>query len=232
MALFPGRWTSFPQIGPLREQLKRIVQENLAKSPVAWAFKDPRTAQLLPLWHEIAKGLQSELRYVVVLRDPREVSESLRVRDAMNPVRGELLWTEHYLDALLYTTAASRAFIAYDAWFEDAQETAKKLAGKLGLSAPNDDRVRELVSSLVSTEWRHHRRNDDEPAYLPLTREFYRAMLAEDEGTLQTLIPLLHLRRAFSAKVVECAMEVNGTVTREQSERIARLEQELRTLRR
>lgn len=213
MALFPENWPALPRVAPLREQLKTLVRAQLAASPAAWGFKDPRTAQLLPLWVEIARELQTEIRYVIVLRHPREVSESLHKRDAMNPVRGELLWIEHYLDALMYTKPESRAFIRYDVWFDDPLGAAGKLAGKLLLPPPDDERVRSLVASLVSAELRHHRCDEREPGYLPFTRDLYAAMLAENESVLMTLVPLLHLRRVFSSNVVTCALEINASRT-------------------
>lgn len=231
MVLFPEKWTALPQIAPLKEQLKSIAREQLAASTLGWAFKDPRTAQLLPLWHEIARDLETEIRSVIVLRHPREVSESLRVRDAMNPVRGEMLWVEHYLDALLYTQAASRAYIRYDAWFDEPVSAAVKLAEKLGLPMPEETRLNGLLASLVSPGLRHHRSADDEPCYLPFTRDLYLSLMRGDEQMLQTLLPLLHLRRVYSANVVACAFEINSNVVRDQKERIEHLEQELSALR-
>lgn len=207
MVLFPDDWASSPQIAPLRERLKQVAATEIGASPQVWGFKDPRTAQLLPLWREIAQELQAEMRFVVVLRHPREVSESLRARDGMHPVRGEILWVEHYLDALLHTTPASRTFISYDAWFTDPVGTAQALARNLELPVPDEQGVRELLATLVSPSLRHHKTADDVPGYLPFTRDLYMAMLQGNEAMLQTMVPLLHLRRIFSANVVACAMD-------------------------
>ena len=231
MAPFPDNWMALPQVQPFKEQLKAIARRELAASPLAWGFKDPRTAQLLPLWNQIARELETDIRCVVVLRHPREVSGSLQTRDAMNPIRGELLWVEHYLDALLYSSPATRAYVNYDAWFEHAPETAAKIAGKLGLPAPDEAKVMQAVSSRVVSELRHHK-VADEPCYLPFTRDFYAAMLREDEAMLQTLTSLLQLVRTFSASAVACALEINANIVGEQQQRITQLEAELAKLRR
>lgn len=210
MIPLPEGWTSAVEVRPLRERLKRIAQKELEASTLAWAFKDPRTAQFLPLWNELARELHTEIRSVIVLRHPREVSESLRVRDRMNPVLGEILWVEHYVDALLHTNPGARAYIPYNAWFEDSHATARSLANALRLPSPDEARVRDLAATLVSPGMRHHHLSDDEPGYLPYTREFYKAMLAGDEATLRILVPQLHLRRVFSANVIACAMELSA----------------------
>lgn len=230
MIPFPENWISLPQIQPIREHLKRIVSNEIAASPQPWAFKDPRTAQLLPLWRQIAQELGVDLRFVIVLRHPREVSQSLKARDAMNRIRGELLWVEHYLDALLYTAPGTRAFISYDAWFDDAVGAARNIAEMLCLPAPDEGRVNALKSSLVSSELRHHKEQSNGPGSLPFTSDLYSAMLRRDESMMQTLVPLLQLRRIFAAHVVACALEINVQVLGEQQERISRLEAELSAL--
>lgn len=231
MAPFPPNWTALPQIQPIREHLKRIVSAQAAVSAMPWGFKDPRTAQLLPLWREIAQELGIDMRFLIVLRHPREVARSLAARDAMDATRGELLWVEHYLDALMYTAPQARAFIAYDAWFGDALNVAKGVAAQLGLPAPVDERVRDLMAMLVSPELRHHRESDEACA-LPFTRELYVAMLERNESMLATIVPLLQMRRTFCAQVVACALQINSNVVGEQQQRIAQLEAELAKLRR
>lgn len=230
MAPFPENWTALPQLQPLKNQLKALASRELAQSSLGWGFKDPRTAQLLPLWNEIARELNTEIRCVIVLRHPREVSGSLHARDSMNPVRGELLWVEHYLDALLYSTPANRAYVPYDAWFGNAVQTAARIAGRLGLPAPDEKRITRLASSFVAPQLRHHKVTG-EPCYLPFTGDFYAAMVREDEAMLQTLVSLLQLTRMFSASAVACALEINANVAGEMRERIARLEAELQALR-
>lgn len=210
MIPLPDNWTTLAPVQPQRERLRAIAKRELGASATAWGFKDPRTAQMLPLWNDIARELQTEIRSVIVLRHPREVSESLRVRDGINPVLGEILWVEHYLDALLYTHPQSRTYIRYDAWFDGPVAVGNAIARKLQLPVPDDGRVRELAAKFVSPGLRHHRMSDDEPGYLPYTREFYKAMLAGDEATLQILVQQLDLRRVFSVQVIACAMELSA----------------------
>lgn len=232
IAPYRADWPMFPQIHDLRERLKNIICREIFKSREPWGFKDPRTAQLLPLWQLIARELQAEIRYVIVLRHPREVTESLRKRDAMDPLFGELLWVEHYLDALIGTSGCKRAFVAYDEWFDDTAGVGERLADALQLPAPDREKVEMLKSALVSPSLRHHRKSKNEPCALPFTSELYSAMSCRDESTLQTLMALLHSRKGFTSQVVGLTLDLNSSALREQQERLSRLEAELRALRR
>lgn len=231
IAPYPADWTALPNIGGLRSRLKDIARTEIAKSSEPWGFKDPRTAQLLPLWLPIARELEAEIRYVIVLRHPREVADSLRKRDGMDPTFGELLWVEHYLDSLIYTTGSKRTFVSYDEWFDGTAGVAQRLAQALGLPPPDRDRVETLKGELVSPDLRHHRKSENEACALPFTAELYSAMLARDESTLQTLTALLQKNRGFTSQVVRCALELNADAFREQRQHLSRLEAELKLLR-
>ncbi len=57
-----------------------LIQEKI-KSEDIFAFKDPRVAKLLPFWKEVFSHCQINVNYVLALRHPLSVVNSLAKRD-------------------------------------------------------------------------------------------------------------------------------------------------------
>ncbi len=219
----PANWTALPEISALRDHLRDIVAAELKKTPGIWGFKDPRTPELLPLWQEIAADLGIELRYVIALRRPRDVVQSLRTRDGLDPVRGELLWCEHYLDAMRYTAGADRVIIDYDGWFERPAEQARAIQSALGLAPQDDEEIRGRVGALVGTDLRHHR-SGDAGCVLPLVGQFYSALLRGDTATSEAARQMLGVCCAFARPAIASALGLASQVFEQQKRRITELE--------
>jgi hypothetical protein len=87
----------------LERLLKRHGREALARlhdthREHPWVWKDPRTCALLPFWSTVLKGRAA---YVLVLRHPLEVSDSLARRDGYSPALGLALWERYTREAML-----------------------------------------------------------------------------------------------------------------------------------
>lgn len=77
-----------------------------------WVWKDPRTCLTFPLWRRV---LGTEVRVVLVFRDPGAVVASLRRRDGIPSFYGAGLW-QHYIRG---SVAASAGLPALCLSFED-----------------------------------------------------------------------------------------------------------------
>lgn len=93
----------------------------LRASSTVPVVKDPRACRLVPEWSRSIDCAGLRPAYLIVLRDPREVAASLRVRDGMSSYRAHSLWLEHLLDAEHATRGTSRAFIDFDALLRDPE---------------------------------------------------------------------------------------------------------------
>ena len=86
------------------------------------AIKDPRTSLLLPAWREAAHRLNSSLRLVVCLRNPRDVCWSLVWRDGpsvgMSWSRAQRMWLEHYRSLLRDGAELPAEVVHYERWLE------------------------------------------------------------------------------------------------------------------
>ncbi|MGE0724557.1 MAG: hypothetical protein AB7O45_09285 [Alphaproteobacteria bacterium] len=174
----PDGWTSRTEIAPLRRRLADLVSAEIDAATGPWGFKDPRTVRLLPLWRELFAELGVRPDYVLAIRDPHAVAQSLTRRDGMSPATGQLLWLQHTLDAFAHAEGGIRAVVDYDEWFADPLRTARGLAERLALPAAGDEAaLRAAIGARVRADLRHGRAGDPH-ALLPAVRGLWDALRA------------------------------------------------------
>jgi hypothetical protein len=142
-------WEKLPEWRTYQEQLVSIVRAEMAGAKGIWGFKDPRTCRLLPMWQQIFAELDLEPLYVLAIRDPAAVAESLLKRNGMDPLHSELVWLLHNLEALRDAGEKIRIVVDYDRWFTAPREQAQAVAKALDLPWPADDT--NIVSALGQT---------------------------------------------------------------------------------
>ena len=94
-----------------------IAQKVAAFTP--YGFKDPRTARLLFYWQQVFQTLNLEPRYIIVLRDPLSVAQSLEARDRFPVEKSHLLWLQHMLAAMHWSHGHSRIVVDYNRLLAD-----------------------------------------------------------------------------------------------------------------
>lgn len=199
----PDNWWQLPAVQPFKQRLVEYVREELARSQQVWAFKDPRTARLLPLWNAIIDELEVEAKYVLVVRDPIEVAGSLHTRQKMSQGYAELLWLEHNSDAATYGGGRLKAIIEYRRWFENPIEQATYLTQALGMSVPDRGQLEAVVARTVSKDLRHHEAAGSNAYVLPFTKDVYEALLTRDIGRLELLSQIFNISRTFFARLIK-----------------------------
>lgn len=167
-----------------RNRLRDLVAEQVeAAGSCVWAFKDPRTIRFLPLWRQVFAELQLQPIWIVAVRDPGSVAASLFARDGIDLAIGELLWAEHYLEALRHVGSDIAAIVHYERWFSDARAQAEELVTAIG--AVTDETIEEACRA-IRVDLRHHAREDSRGA-LELAVVVHRWLSAEgvDRARLQ-----------------------------------------------
>ena len=114
-----------------------------------WGWKDPRTTVLLPFW----KSLIPDLRFVICVRSPLEVANSLARRDRMPIQKGVYLWNQYMRAAIRDTENHSRIFTFYEDFFDEASAEIDRLAMFCGLTKPDDP---SQVQQAISPKLRNH----------------------------------------------------------------------------
>jgi hypothetical protein len=143
-----GAWFCPPPVGP--EQLSRLLDrhgsEALAMLRHAhpqrpWVWKDPRTCLLLPFWSAI---LPRRTAYVLVVRHPLEVSDSLVRRDGFAPSLSLALWERYNRQAMLGAAGRPMMVCTYDEVLNDPVDWCERLVAflrEVGSSALAVDRT-------------------------------------------------------------------------------------------
>jgi len=142
-------WQRLPEFRTFQDQLVSIVRAEMAGAKGIWGFKDPRTCRLLPMWKKIFAELDLEPLYVLAVRNPSVVVESLLKIYPLDPLHAELVWLLYNLDAVREAGKDLRIVVDYDRWFTAPREQAQAVAKALELKWPDDES--DLVDRLTQT---------------------------------------------------------------------------------
>ena len=160
-----GNWHEPPAAGPdfwqqgLQEPLRQLqdhavrIISRLQGQSEEWAIKDPRFSLTLSFW----QTLIPDARYLICLRDPRDVARSLKEREGFDPAQTLALWHTCYqwLDAGV--PAENRLVIDYDDLLERGGPTIVRLRDWLGL--PADEAALAAAVGRIKPGLRHHHRS-------------------------------------------------------------------------
>jgi hypothetical protein len=144
-----------------------------------WGFKDPRTIRLLPFWRSALHLLEVDECYLVVIRNPRSVANSLMRRHGMDAVTAHLLWLVYVVPNLSLIADQPLIVADYDLVMSDPYQELERIAR--GLDIPLDDTgkagIGQFASNFLDANLRHSFFNESDFELdlnlPPLTREAY-----------------------------------------------------------
>lgn len=179
----PENWWRAERIVPFRQELLAILHRDFSESPL-WGIKDPRMCRLLPFWLDILEEFHCQPLFVLIVRNPQEVAESLAKRDGIGDARAYLLWLQHTLDAEKWTYAYPRVLVSYERLLQDWPATMSDIANKLSLPlAWDSEGVRRRMDAFLEPSLRHCATADTGDAknvLLRLALNVYRQCLDSD----------------------------------------------------
>lgn len=151
----PENWHASDEMRPYRDELAKLVKTNFSGHPL-WAWKDPRTCLLLPLWREVLSDLSIGLKVIFVVRNPLDVAQSLEKRNGFPLEKGLEIWFTYTLAALKGAEGLETVFVSYDSFLADWKSELKKCAEALGVEWPADEaELKEKMASFVRHDLRH-----------------------------------------------------------------------------
>ncbi|WP_163859864.1 hypothetical protein [Paenibacillus elgii] len=160
----PERWWQSKDIEPYKADLKKIISEQFLDKEI-WSWKDPRTCLMLPLWQEILNELQLEINYVISLRNPLDVANSLVRRDNFSIDKSLGIWTLYTLSALYWTIDAKRTIIQFDDLLENWELTLREISDVLDIKWPVGEaeiELKENMNSFIKPRLRHSQSSLDD----------------------------------------------------------------------
>lgn len=125
-------WENDSSLEPSCQAAKRLLSTFDQKH--TWGWKDPRSTLLVPFWRKEIPNL----RFIVCLRNPLEVSHSLAKRDRMSAEKSLYLWYRYTRAAIRDTEGCSRIFVFYEDFFDNALVELNRLLAFCNLKKPSD----------------------------------------------------------------------------------------------
>lgn len=158
----PDQWYKSEKIKPYRDELIELIYKNFANHPL-WAWKDPRTCLLFPLWKDILDELGIELSCIYVVRNPLDVVKSIHKRDGLPYDKSFRLWFSYNIEALQASHTVSRYFMSYDRFLNNWESELRRCTDRMKIDWPEDDSVlKKTMNKFIHLDLRHNISNIDE----------------------------------------------------------------------
>lgn len=168
--IFLQGWQHGTVLSDIRQRARRLIQDDFAAAQ-NWGWKDPRTCLTLPFW----QTLVSSPKYILCLRNPIDVAQSLQRRNGFPFEKSMRLWLAHVNAALEQTAVQERMIIFYEDLILDWRTELKRLAQFLGTAevAEEEEEIQARVGNFIAGELQHHRTSfvdtvDDDQLFFPV----------------------------------------------------------------
>lgn len=138
------------------EQARRFLKENFAEIDLA-ILKDPRTSLVIPFWEEVLRAEGGEPVYVIMVRHPLEVAQSIAARSGAPEASSVLVWAAYMLAVERDTRSARRVFVDYGGLLSDWRAVLKRIEASLHRPLPErSSRTDAEIDGFLSGALRHH----------------------------------------------------------------------------
>ena len=155
--LTDAQWRE-PEIEAMRLEAIEHIRANFSSHPL-WGFKDPRTIRLLPFWWPVLERLGVQDSYVVVIRNPLSVAESLIARqpDVFDPALAHSLWLAHMVPYLNMIKQKPFVVTDYDLLMDDPRGQLLRIGRALEIppAAANSAEIEDFVADYLDRGLRH-----------------------------------------------------------------------------
>ena len=152
---FPRRWFANEEAMTFVDRAAALLENDYEGAPLI-VVKDPRICRLVPIYTAALERAGYSARFVVTLRHPIEVIESLRRLVGTAPLVSELIWIRHILEMEASTRNALRVWVTYDNLLENWYPIQAMIAAKLDILWPKSpDRVAEEIAEFLEPNLRH-----------------------------------------------------------------------------
>lgn len=163
----PANWHKTAAVQPFRHEIAKVVADQFAGQSV-WAWKDPQTCLLLPLWRDILDASKTELVCVFVVRNPLDVAQSLVKRNSLLFNNALGIWLHYNLAALDGSAGLPTVFLSYERFLADWESELRRCWTELRLHWPKDETMlRARLNSFVDPALRHNNSSTDQLQNLP-----------------------------------------------------------------
>lgn len=151
--IFPPGWESDPSLDELKQRGRTLLHEAFANAKM-WGWKDPRSCITLPFWQQ----LLPEMRYVICLRNPVDVAQSLEDLHDLPAEKSSTLWLTYVTSALQHSDGRPRLIVFYEDLMDNPQRELRRLAAFLGMPERAEQvEVKDKVQGFIENGLQHYR---------------------------------------------------------------------------
>lgn len=152
---FPGTDLSGLQVKEFLAEIQDIMQDEFAQKSI-WGIKNPRMCRFFPVWQQLLGSLDIAIRCLIVIRNPRSVGKSLKVRNGFSMAKSMTLWLDHNLKVERDTRGLQRAFISYERLLAQPVEELSRLIQELNLPLEvPDQEMQEKINLFLDLNLDH-----------------------------------------------------------------------------
>jgi len=166
IADYPASLFTSERAAACRRSLADLAVREYGDAPL-FILKDPRISRLMPLWRPVLDELGVAPRIVIMVRNPLEIAESLKLRDGWSEHRACIVWLRYLLTAERDTRDLPRCVVGYGQLMNDWRATVARLSDQLGVPLPNitepgrSPAVEREIDAFIRPDLRHHRHGAD-----------------------------------------------------------------------
>jgi hypothetical protein len=158
----PQDWLGRFEDSQLQVDIRSFLRTDIVDDQLC-AFKDPRLCRLLPLWLPLLAAEDVSPHFVIIIRNPLEIAESLSLRNGFSTEKSLILWMQYMLDAERHTRHLPRGFIKFETLLSDPQKSVETAFRNTGLKPPNPSNLTaQDLSHFLDGNLRHHNISDEE----------------------------------------------------------------------
>jgi hypothetical protein len=184
---------SDPAIRDLVGEAIDVLREKL-EGPRLFGMKDPRITILLPFWQHVFSLLAVIPSFVIAVRNPLSVADSLRKRDGFSRELGMHLWQKYMLHCLSLDPQAGSVFVEYDRFIEHPADELARIASRIQLDVESrKPAIDDYVNEFLEEGLRHSKYQPEDLQRLSIVPSFvsrtYRTLLelATDSRNLKEI---------------------------------------------
>jgi hypothetical protein len=130
-----------------------IIKNRLERYDL-YGLKDPRICKLLPFWNEVFKTLDIEVNYIILVRNPKSVVDSLVFRNKISREKGYWSWITHTINAISCSHGNPRILLDYDAVISSPKKQIHRIASVFNLKIENKS-VETFTKDFIDSKLRH-----------------------------------------------------------------------------
>lgn len=178
----PG-WEDDPGLRDLEQRARATIEKDFSGLDI-WGWKDPRSSLTLPFWRKILP----EMHYIVCVRNPVDVVNSLLKRNWCSSFTGAFyIWLAYTTSAIRNTAGNRRLVVFYEDFMgEDWLKEAGRVTEFLGLPQARLKAAEKEMASFISKDLRHFGTPLEETLANPevpfSVRTYYLSLLALKKG--------------------------------------------------